>query len=283
MQQYELDHARHDAVHCLAPGLFRALQRGERRTSKLDVVYEFGQGQRVEFSGPEPLGADDLRVLQGLVAFAGLEGKILSSTPKSAAGIALRNLLEPRWQASSEDAVVVESSYRRLAREIGYSKIDASDSIKKCIERLWKVSVIVQDPAGSRRGFRLLADYCSDESSQGVHVALNPMIAGAILGESRHVRISMAEIRALRSEASRLLHQRLCAWINPGTARKIELKTLCGYIFATKASASTTRKRLSRTREAISELGGIGWKVTEYSKGRYEILRPTVNSHKLPR
>ncbi|WP_227498377.1 replication protein C, IncQ-type [Marinobacter sp. ES-1] len=52
---------------------------------------------------------------------------------------------------------------------------------------------------------------------------------------------------------------------------------------ATEASASTTRKRLSRTREAISELGGIGWKVTEYSKGRYEILRPTVNSHKLPR
>jgi len=128
-----------------------------------------------------------------------------------------------------------------------------------------------------------LADYHSDENSQGVHVALNPMLAGAILGESRHVRISMAEIRTLRSEASRLLHQRLCAWINPGSARKVELTTLCGYIFVTEASASTTRKRLSRTREAISELDGIGWKVTEYSKGRYEIQRPTVNSHKLPR
>ncbi|MGD9860794.1 MAG: replication protein C, IncQ-type [Marinobacterium sp.] len=42
-------------------------------------------------------------------------------------------------------------------------------------------------------------------------------------------------------------------------------------------------KRLSRTREAIEELGNIGWKITEYSKGRYEIRRPTVNSHKLPR
>ena len=69
--KHSLSHVRHDPAHCLAPGLFRALKRGERKRSKLDVTYDYGDGKRIEFSGPEPLGADDLRILQGLVAMAG--------------------------------------------------------------------------------------------------------------------------------------------------------------------------------------------------------------------
>ena len=72
--KHELTHVRHDPAHCLAPGLFRALKRGERKRSKLDVTYDYGDGKRIEFSGPEPLGADDLRILQGLVAMAGPNG-----------------------------------------------------------------------------------------------------------------------------------------------------------------------------------------------------------------
>ena len=53
------------------PSLFRSLKRGERKRSKLDVVYDYGNNKRIEFSGPEPLGANDLRILQGLVALAG--------------------------------------------------------------------------------------------------------------------------------------------------------------------------------------------------------------------
>jgi hypothetical protein len=37
--KYDLTHARHDPAHCLAPGLFRSLKKGERRTGKLDVTY----------------------------------------------------------------------------------------------------------------------------------------------------------------------------------------------------------------------------------------------------
>lgn len=280
MQKFEfkLDHARHNASHCLAPGLFRALKRGERRTTKLDVVYQISPGQKIEFSGPEPLGADDLRVLQGLVALGGPEGKILTPTPKKSTGIELRQLLELRWGATSEDAIVVEASYRRLAKEIGYSQIDCIKPIKVCIERLWKVSVIVQY-GNQRRGFRLLADYRSDSATQGFHIALNPLLADSIFGKQRHIRISMAEVRALKGEAARLIHQRLCGWINPGSSRTVQLSTLCEYVFPTKASASTTRKRLSRIRLSLEELRAIGWTITEYSKGRFEILRPHINSH----
>lgn len=282
MSRYELDHVRHDAVHCLAPGLFKALKRGERRSSKLDVVYEYGQqGHRVEFSGPEPLGADDLRVLQGLVALAGLEGKVLSPSPKSAVGVTLRQMLEPRWEAADDNAVVVQCSYRRLAKEIGYARVDCSKPIKACIERLWKVSIIVQ-LGDQRRGFRLLADYRSNEQAQGVHIALNPLLANAVLGTDRHIRISMEEVRAIKSETTRLLHQRLCAWVNGGSARKVQLMTLCGYLFSTEGNPAAVRKRLARVRQALNELKTLGWQVNEYAKGRVEIRRPPNNSHKVP-
>ncbi|MCI4078495.1 replication protein C, partial [Klebsiella pneumoniae] len=54
VSKHDLTHARHDPAHCLAPGLFRSLKRGERKRGKLDVVYDYGDGKRIEFSGPEP-------------------------------------------------------------------------------------------------------------------------------------------------------------------------------------------------------------------------------------
>lgn len=117
--KHSLSHVRHDPAHCLAPGLFRALKRGERKRSKLDVTYDYGDGKRIEFSGPEPLGADDLRILQGLVAMAGPNGLVLGPEPKTEGGRQLRLFLEPKWEAVTADAMVVKGSYRALAKEIG--------------------------------------------------------------------------------------------------------------------------------------------------------------------
>ncbi|MET3109463.1 hypothetical protein AAKU58_004320 [Oxalobacteraceae bacterium GrIS 1.18] len=39
---FDLTHARHDPAHCLAPGLFRSLKRGDRKKLKLDVTYPYG-------------------------------------------------------------------------------------------------------------------------------------------------------------------------------------------------------------------------------------------------
>lgn len=279
-KMFDLTHARHDPAHCLAPGLFRSLKRGERKTSKLDVTYEFGQGQKIEFSGPEPLGADDLRVLQGLVAMAGPAGLVLSPEPKSDAGLQLRLFMEPKWDAIQQDAMVVKGSYRALAKEIGYANIDDTKPIRDCIERLWKVSIIAL-AGNKRRGFRLLAEYASDDVAGKLFVALNPMIAQAVMG-NQHVRISLWEVRSLRSDAARLIHQRLCGWINPGKSRRVDLNTLCSYVWPDRAASSTTmRKRRQRAREALPELACIKWRVSEYAKGKFEITRPAHdNGHK---
>lgn len=274
MTKHDLTHVRHDPSHCLTPGLFRSLQRGERKRSKLDVAYEFGDGKRIEFSGPEPLGADDLRILQGLVALAGPNGLVLSSEPQTEEGKELRKALETKWQAAKDDALVVKGSYRGLAREIGYANPDDTKPIRESIERLWKVSIILQQ-GKKRQGFRLLSEYASDEKDGHLYVALNPLIANAVLGASQHIRISMDEVRALKSDPARLVHQRLCGWIDPSKTRRIEIESVCDYIWPDATSnPSTIKKRRQTARKALLELETLGWHVTEYARGKFEITRP---------
>lgn len=270
---HELTHARHDPAHCLAPGLFRSLKKGDRKKLKLDVVYEYGSGTRLEFSGPEPLGSDDLRVLQGLVAMAGPAGLLLSPEPLTEAGKQLRLFLEPKWEAVQSNAMVVKGSYRKLAAEIGYQNADDSRPIRESIERLWKVSIIIQHK-GKRMGYRLLSEYASDDAQGRLHVALNPRIASAVMGDSPHSRIELSEVRRLQGDAARLIHQRLCGYIDPGKTRNVSLDTLAAYAWPDEAVGSAVRMRHKRARDALAEIEGCGWTVVETTKGQFKISRP---------
>jgi hypothetical protein len=279
VSKFDLTHARHDPAHCLAPGLFRSLKRGERKRSKLDVTYTYGKDS-IRFWGPEPLGADDLRVLQGLVAMAATSGKdgrgiILSQEPKTDEGRQLRLWLELKWDALEKDALVAKGSFGQLARELGYADEGGSQfkTIRESIERLWAVSVIVERD-GRRQGFRILSDYASDEQECKLFVALNPRLAEAVMGERPHTRIDMAEVRALQTDPARLMHQRLCGWIDPGKSGRVEIDTLCSYIWPDQASTEAMKKRRQTARKALAELAALGWKVSEYAAGKWEIGRP---------
>ncbi|MGE6105513.1 replication protein C, IncQ-type [Aeromonas veronii] len=265
-------------MHCLAPGLFRAISHGQRRRDKLEVIYRFGGGNQIEFFGPEPLGADDLRVLQGLVAMAGLESQSNEIEPVavSETGTILRDLLDLRWAANQQRVLVVRSSLRKLAKEIGYANPRDTNTVRCCIERLWKVSVIAK-VAGQRSGFRLLANYVSDTQTDGLFVALNPLLTNAILGNCRYTYIDLAEVRQLRSSTARILHQRLCAWIDCGRSKPVGLDKLVSYAFPDKSSAATNRKRQSRVRKALYELAELGWSISEHAKGRFTIGRPALS------
>lgn len=272
--KHELTHARHDPAHCLAPGLFRSLHRDDRRKLKLNVIYEFGDNQRIEFSGPEPLGADDLRVLQGLVAMAGPSGKLLKPDTESEMGAAHREGLRLKWDAKEDGALVVTGSYRALAREIGYADIEQTRQIQECIERLWKVSIIVQSADKRRKGFRLLSEYSSTETTGQLNVALNPRITTAICGDQPFTRINMHEVRALKLDAARIIHQRL-SWINPGKSGSVTLDTICSYAWPEPTEVESTRKkRKASARKALAELQALGWDVDEYVRGKFTIKRP---------
>ncbi len=278
MTSYSLTHARHDRAHCLAPLLFRSLQKGERGNSRLDVVYECGD-ERLEFRAPEPLGVDDLRVLQGLVALAGPSKLLLNHAPKQESGAKIRKELHLVEDALNDKAILIKSSFRVLAREIGY----ASDSgktlraIRNSIERLWQVSIIVQS-GNARKGFRMLSMYQSealnDESGGQLYVALNPRITEAVLSDRQFTRICMQEVRMLKTDPARLLHQRLCGVIDQREPKKITLKKLCSYVWPETQIETTIRQRRLKIRLALKELQVAGWKVSEYEASKFSIWRP---------
>jgi len=281
---FNLTHARHDPAHCLAPGLFRSLKRGDRKKLKLDVTYTHGKDS-IRFWGPEPLGVDDMRVLQGLVAMAAISGDsgrgiLLKSESENPIGQQMRLLLDLQWDAKEQDAMIAKGSFRQLARELGYATDGGSQfkAIRDCIERLWAVSILVERD-GKRQGFRILSEYASDEDGGKLFVALNPRLAEAIVGQRPHSRIDMAEVRALQTDPARLIHQRLCGWIDPAKADEVKLDTLCDYVWPDMAvNPNTIKTRRQTIRKALAELVVVGWAVNEYAKDKFKIKRPAWKS-----
>ena len=274
--KFDLTHAKHDPAHCLAPGLFRSFQRGERKKSKerLDITYQYGTDS-IRFWGPEPLGADDLRVLQGLVAMAGPDGLILSPEPKTEGGRQLRAFLEPKWEAIHQNGLVIKGSFRQLALEIGYAENGGSQlkTIRESIERLWAISVIVERNS-KRRGFRILSEYNSDEKEGQLFVALNPQLAEAVMGDRPHSRINMNEIRSLKTDPARLIHQRLCGWIDPKKSGRVELDTLCSYVWPEETNPNAMKRRRQIAKKTLEEIRSLKWKIEEYASNKWLITRP---------
>lgn len=278
----DLSHARHDRAHVLAPGLFRSLAPGDRKKLKLDVVYDFGNDERIEFKGFEPLGVLEMRTLQGIVAMAGPDGLLLED--QEAASLTNGQLMmdlfdpDPVVQAAKlkPASLVVRDSLRRLAREIGVAEGGKNlKLIKESIERLFAVTVFVQQ--GKRRlGMRLLAAYASDEGTGDLYVALNPRIASAIMGDIPHVRIDLAEARALESDPARLIHQRLSGWIDPGKSREVGIEKLSSYVWPEEGTETTMRFRKTRVRKAVAEIAQAGWRVDEVRKDLWRFIRPRL-------
>ncbi len=271
---FNLTHARHDPATCLAPGLFRSLKRGDRKKLKLDITYQHGDDS-LRFIGFEPLGADDMRLLQGLVALAGPNGIVLSAEPKTAVGLQLRLLLDPQFDAAEKDVRVVKSTISNLLSETGIG--NCGDNIKGIIAsltRMSNVSVVVLK--GSRQAVFHLLSYVLDSEDGKLLVALNPRVTQAVLGDRSFTCISMGEVRSISSDPARLIHQRLCGWISPGKSGKAEIDTLCCYVWPDTANDEAMKKRRQTARKAIVELVTIGWTASEYAKGKWEIGRPDI-------
>lgn len=275
MSKHELTHARHDPAHCLAPGLFRSLKRGERKRAKLDITYTFGEGESIRFVGFEPLGAGDMRLLQGIVALGGPHGLLLTQEPTTETGQQLRLFLEPRFEAIKQDGLVVRESLSKLLAEVGMT--DSGDNIKALKASLLRMSnVTILVTKGQRQAAFHLMSHAFDEADGRLWVALNPRIAETILGRRPYARIDMAEVRALQTDPARLMHQRLCGWIDPEKSGRVELDTLCGYVWPDQANAEAMKKRRQTARKALAELTTLGWTVSEYTKGKWEIKRPPI-------
>jgi hypothetical protein len=283
---FKTTHVRHDPDLCLAPGLFQSVPKGRREEMFTDVTYETAEAT-LHFEGRHILGPTELRVLQGLIAMAPICGAnssypiVIDQEPTSKAGLAhLKSLETPDAEIGLEARpLVVRSTFYELAKEIGYSETSfdsgrQAKDLRTSLERLWTVTVLVIHKDGDKReGYHILSRYQSAKDGKFT-VAINPRMAASVLGRHRYTRIDMAEIRTLRTDPTRLIHQRLCGWIDPGRDGRIQLDTLCGYVWPKQAlSLSAIKKRKGTAKKALKELEGLGWTVEEYAKEKYRIER----------
>jgi hypothetical protein len=257
----QLGFALHDPLHCAAPGLFRTMTDGERKRQKLDVRHEFGK-ETARFIGFEPLDGFDARILVGLVALAGREGKMLRHDHADTARKRMRELLDPRLDAEKQDALLIQTTRRALLREVGRDPGGKTmHALDASLTRMANVTVIVE--RGARRATFHLLGWAVDEGDDTLLVALNPRITEAILGERPWTRISLDEVRALESERSVVVHQRLCSYVDPGKPARVGIDTLCSYLGPGAESGGALRMRRARVRAALAELRGLGWVVSE--------------------
>ena len=270
----KLSFARLAPALCFAQGLFQSLKNGTCRSRELNATHSFGDNGTVSFVGPQLLGIDDMRVLQGVVAMAGAYGKNLTPEPSSELGQRLRAALALDGSFEEEPSLAVRCSYRGLAREIGYGSVDDSNARRKSLDRLEQVFVVYREGMHGSRG-RLLT-HCTSGGRGGVHIALNPLLVPSITGVKQYVRIDMNEVRALSGKAVRVIHQRLCAMINAGSNRRLELDTLCGYAWPEEAKTDEAlRKRRERVKRALDNLGKAGWTVEFYAPDKVRVHRPS--------
>jgi len=291
---YRYTHAKHDPSHCTILGLFRALRRGDRKHKKLDIRETYGKAW-MEVTGEEPLGADELRILQSLVAMAAsLNGEVtmLQEAPKTLDQIFLRNAIDLKGEPAP--IMVVSGTLYQLNKEIDLGNSTSSyKKIRECIARLGSTS-IVHEVGGKRRSFRLLS-HCGTSTrvaeaalnpvitataaanaigSACFAVALNPMLTASVLGKSiklsgSHARIEMFEVRAIKHEAARLIHQYLCAVADPGKHKTLSRETLRAPIWPeTPEKANLLHQHHHRMREAIKMLAPLGWRFVPSASSR---------------
>jgi hypothetical protein len=269
--------ARHDPAICLSPGVFRSLMRGAKhRAQRAEVVYK-RDASELRFVLPFLLGAEDLRLLQVLVALAGRDRTFLPREPTTTAGRALKAGLAA--QREEEDVLIVRTRLSSLLRELDRGDCrDAREAIRQSLIRLASVTVFVS--RGSKEASAHLLSHSVDIETGMLVLALDPRCTSAALGEGQYVHIDLEEVRALKSDLAVLLHQRLCAWIDPGRLRLVREVTLLQYVFPEPASTSSARaKRVRRVRAALGELVRVGWSMDRRAD-TYAIRRPSLGPHR---
>lgn len=298
-------YAKNDPAHCTVPGLFQPLKRGVRKGRNHTVTHQYGD-VILEFSCFEPLGADDLRVLQGLLAIGSpiSEPVVLTADTSNEVHREIRRNLNLTESCLHLETLVVQGSCYQLAKEIGLCTEGSATfrRIRASLRRLCRVTIIARYKDGREHGYQLIGGYSSDEGKKEIEVVLNPRLTAAVLGKridasGGYTRIEMDEVRRIKGDATRILHTYLCAIISPGETRELLASTMRVHTWLQKPEPKQNKeartkwlervkKQHQRIRQAMIELNGIGWRCTQITDNRpnskqphyikWEVCRPAI-------
>ena len=252
-------------VHLRVPGLFKSLSRGGRKGKGLDVTHPFGNGNVVRVTCFTPLGADDARFLQTIVGLAGSSRQLIDlAHPQSDIAKSLKAQLQPKDDALNTKSITLTTTIHEILREAGYRSFSSS-SRADLVESLVRLSGTTFHFTEGKwsYSFRLLGYVVNKETGE-LHLAIDPWLTDAVLGDRQYAHIDMREVRADLSSPARILHQYLCTVVNPGGKPwTILTETLMANIWSGACSRSALSMRRIALRSAIIELEETkGWTFT---------------------
>ena len=233
-----------------------------------------------------------MRVLQGVLAvasMAGLDDQLKLDERHDPVGAQLVLAFDAQDHLRNQIALRINGSFRAVARAVGLDPDAGStrSGIRDSIKRLCALTVYVEgDGSGQGGSCHFMSALWNERDPGGgpgsLKMALNPRLADIALAavglmDEKYIRVDLAEVRSLRTDAARLIHQRLCAWIDPGQVGRVGLDALCGYVWPDDAPTKRAlRWRRAAVRRSLRELQGFErpWTVAEYERGKFAIARP---------
>lgn len=250
-------------------GLFRPLQ-ARRVRPNLSVSRAF-EGLQLEWHAPAAPGIPEQTLLLALMWLAARSNLCLKIAPETSIGCQLRASLAAVGELFATETTSVQTSLSELARLCGYATYGGANlqQVRDMLQCLAAITVSVSNKASSR-----LLSVVMDDSGRTV-VALNTRLAQAARGEL-YVQISLTERQALRTQTAKALHAYLSGVIRPNKNWRFRLDSLETAVWGALTSGSTQRSRRKKLREALVEIEGLGWHITEQC-GVYSIARPTDN------
>lgn len=269
---------KHDRIHCLVPNLFRSQPKGVRR-QPIAVDYDYNENTKVMIRGYESLGADDLLYLQGMLALcAAHKGKPIRQ-PKSRVKQAdhLWVSLDPKEGAVNQEFMSITFKIGTLLSLVGLSigKMNR-DSLKRSLMRMSNITIFMEQKDKKS----MWSSHILGFSRQGkeLTVALNLAITQSVLG-GIYTTIPIKEIREIRHAPARLLHQRLCGIIDPGSTHCFSTDKLVEYVYGdTETTKLTYQGRCDRktaVKKGMKEIENIGWEIEE-EDGIFRVARPEL-------
>jgi len=267
---------------CLAQGLFLTRKNGGREdfTTPVVLAEQTMSSGTYRFIGTEPLGVEDMRVLQGVFMLASRPSETVElevGAARTDVGVTLSANMNFSGPAEAlRFCKYTHINISALAEACGYGTAGGSRTVVEAsLERLSRVRVSVTGDDGRITESALLAHAPipreiateTDRPKDTHALVIHPALSAPLLSDSkgvRHVRVEHSELAALgKSGVARILHMRLCAIADPGSSKGFTVRTLLGYAYADSDNKSTERRRIVDVREAMAVLGSLpGWSVT---------------------
>lgn len=236
------------------PGLFMIARPTAISPTPQLKAWNQVRDMRFGFTGPTQLTVDDLEVLLGLIALAGIQTnsyrshrQLTGSNPDTR----LRQMLTKQ--------MVVRTTCSQLAKELHRSTGGATwPLIKQSIARLSSVRVTIKPIYGTAHGDHILVTPLRTEGSDGsIALSLSPVLAAAVLGgPGEFVQVDMAVFRSLKDKSglASALYFRL-HYLYTDTEHTVAIDQLVKLVYGDDLPQPNLRKYRSRVKAAMTKIG----------------------------